>query len=311
MRQIFEYLKEYQRKHFDLKLYLLISLFLTICFVFNYTYDFEDSVIDSYRGTFLHWLYMFLWMMFPFLGVSLLIARVKQIPVFTGSFWLMLVIGFAILALDRSFIGHLQIIKGLRPIDYRFAARCLNWSSSIFLNVLPLMLVYAIFESERPRNYYGLALKRFDPKPYFLLLAGAMVFIGIGSFFSDIQSYYPRFQYSGGDNFAEAHGIPVWMSVLLYEITYGSDFVSVEVFFRGFLIHAFVKTLGGYAVLPMVASYAFLHFGKPLTEAISSVFGGYILGIISYNSKNVWGGIIIHMGVAWTMELFGYLQSFI
>ena len=74
------------------------------------------------------------------------------------------------------------------------------------------------------------------------------------------------------------------------------------------MIHAFVKMLGGYAVFPMVATYAFLHFGKPLTETVSSVFGGYILGVVSYKTNNVWGGIIIHMGVAWSMEIFGYLQ---
>lgn len=61
----------------------------------------------------------------------------------------------------------------------------------------------------------------------------------------------------------------------------------------------------------MVATYAFLHFGKPMTEAISSVFGGYILGIIFLYNRNVWGGVIIHMGVAWVLELFGYLRSLI
>ena len=75
-----------------------------------------------------------------------------------------------------------------------------------------------------------------------------------------------------------------------------------------FLIFAFLRTLGGYAVLPMIATYAVLHFGKPLTEAVSSVFGGYLLGILSYNTRSVWGGIMIHMGIAWLMELFGYLH---
>ncbi|MEM9340836.1 MAG: CPBP family intramembrane glutamic endopeptidase, partial [Bacteroidota bacterium] len=83
----------------------------------------------------------------------------------------------------------------------------------------------------------------------------------------------------------------------------------VELIFRGFLIFAFSRTLGSWAVLPMLTTYAFLHFGKPLGETISSIFGGYVLGIIAYNSRNIWGGIFIHLGVAWLMELFGWLQQ--
>lgn len=313
MRKILGYLKDYQRKHFDLKLYLFIGVFLAICFVVNYWYDFEDSVIDPHYRTPWHWFFMFLWHAFPFLGVCfILYFSGKQKEWLTSrAFWVRLVIGFAILALDRAFYADWLLPEGLSAVDHRFIGKCLRWSSSLFFSVIPLILVYLMLERESPRTYYGLAWKRFDARPYFLLLGMAMLFIGIGSFFSDIQNYYPRFQYSSGDRFAADHQLPVWMSVLLYELAYGSDFVSVELFFRGFLIHAFVKTLGGYAVLPMIATYAFLHFGKPLTEAISSVFGGYLLGIISHYSRNVWGGIIIHMGVAWVMELFGYLQRLI
>ena len=37
----------------------------------------------------------------------------------------------------------------------------------------------------------------------------------------------------------------------------------------------------------MAATYAALHFGKPMGETISSIFGGYILGVIAlYNHSN-------------------------
>jgi hypothetical protein len=58
----------------------------------------------------------------------------------------------------------------------------------------------------------------------------------------------------------------------------------------------------------MISVYCFLHFGKPMGEAISSIFGGYILGVIAYNTKSISGGIIVHMGVAWMMDFFAYLQ---
>ncbi|MEM6642430.1 MAG: CPBP family intramembrane glutamic endopeptidase, partial [Bacteroidota bacterium] len=119
----------------------------------------------------------------------------------------------------------------------------------------------------------------------------------------------PRYLKSGADMYMKANpDIEEWWLVLIYELCYGSNFISVELIFRGFLIFSFTRTLGSYAVLPMVATYAFLHFGKPLGETISSVFGGYVLGILSYNSKSIWGGILIHLGVAWLMELFGWLH---
>ncbi len=60
----------------------------------------------------------------------------------------------------------------------------------------------------------------------------------------------------------------------------------------------------------MVVLYAVCHFGKPVGETISSIFGGYLLGILAYKSRNVWGGVFVHVGVALFMELFGFYQMF-
>ena len=68
------------------------------------------------------------------------------------------------------------------------------------------------------------------------------------------------------------------------------------------------KYLGPQAILPMAAFYCFYHLGKPAGEAISSIFGGYILGIFSYTTKSVWGGVIIHISIALLMEFFAFIQ---
>lgn len=95
---------------------------------------------------------------------------------------------------------------------------------------------------------------------------------------------------------------------LVFELAYGIDFIATELLFRGFLIIGMAHILGKDVILPMVVTYAFLHFGKPLGETIGSVFGGYILGIMALYSRNIWGGIAIHLGVAWLMELAAFLQ---
>ena len=47
----------------------------------------------------------------------------------------------------------------------------------------------------------------------------------------------------------------------------------------------------------MAAMYVSIHFGKPLGETISSFFGGYILGIITINSRNIIGGTIVGLSM--------------
>ncbi|MEQ9216961.1 MAG: CPBP family intramembrane glutamic endopeptidase [Cyclobacteriaceae bacterium] len=310
MKKILAYILDYQRKHFDIKLYLSIALFLVLIFFFNYYYDFENSVLDRYNGQFRDGVHMFLFHGIPYLIVCLLLYffNKQRDWLSSGRFWLMFFIGFTILALDRSFYGYVIFKEHFDVRDYVFVSKTVRWLSSTFVVVIPLLIIYMIVERDDPKIYYGLSPKRFDFKPYLILLLLAGVCVGIGSFFADLQAYYPRYQFSRGSYFAEQRNLPEAVTVLIYELAYGSDFIGVEIFFRGFLIFAFSRTLGGYAILPMAVTYAVLHFGKPMTEAISSIFGGYLLGIISYNTRSVWGGIIIHMGIAWLMEVFGYLH---
>ena len=96
---------------------------------------------------------------------------------------------------------------------------------------------------------------------------------------------------------------------LLFELSYGSDFIGIEIFFRGFLVLAFIKWAGKDAILPMAVFYCSIHFGKPLGECISSYFGGIILGIVSLNTRTIWGGLAVHLGIAWLMELGGYIGN--
>ena len=94
---------------------------------------------------------------------------------------------------------------------------------------------------------------------------------------------------------------------IVYELCYGFDFISIEFFFRGFLIVTFIRICGMRCIIPAACFYCCIHFGKPMGEAISSFWGGMLLGIISYHTKNVWGGIIVHIGIAMLMELTGFV----
>ena len=45
-------------------------------------------------------------------------------------------------------------------------------------------------------------------------------------------------------------------------------------------------------------------------EAISSFWGGLLLGIVSFNTRSVWGGLMVHLGIAWLMEIGGWIGLF-
>ncbi len=108
----------------------------------------------------------------------------------------------------------------------------------------------------------------------------------------------------------EVFGLPHWQMGATYEFFYGLDFLSIELLFRGALVVGMIKILGKDSILPMAAAYAFLHYGKPFPETLGSVFGGYILGIIALRTGNIWGGCLIHIGVAYMMDFVAYIQHY-
>jgi membrane protease YdiL (CAAX protease family) len=175
-----------------------------------------------------------------------------------------------------------------------------------FVTILaPILFFYFVYEKSET-HLYGLRPKKFDIKPYFVMLLIMLPMIIAASFNEGFLKQYPMYKTSGAHEYL---GVPEAVTVAGYELAYGLDFVTVEYFFRGFLVIGMARVLGRGAVLPMAVLYCFLHFGKPAGEAISSIFGGYILGVIAYETKSIWGGIIIHMGIAWTMELVAFLKK--
>ncbi|WP_315816035.1 CPBP family intramembrane glutamic endopeptidase [Paraflavitalea speifideaquila] len=130
--------------------------------------------------------------------------------------------------------------------------------------------------------------------------------IGLAGTQADFLQTYPKVQRIA---FIDDHATTSWPWKFLYELSYGIDFLTIEFFFRGFLVLAFMRYGDKDAILPMGAFYCCIHFGKPLFECITSYFGGIILGVVVYHTRSIWGGLIVHLGIAWLMELAGYLGN--
>ena len=311
MTKVLEALKIYIKEYFHGKLYLWIAIFLTISIILNYYFDFEDSYIDSYRGKSIRMLWYFLIQSIPYYIVCLLIAKFTAYKAFLKSktFWLVSIFGFIVQGLNRSFYYHATVVKTLSSDILYFVYQLLDDASSIIIIAVPLLIYYIIWERKRMENFYGLTKNISDLKPYLFMLSIVFLLMIPASFLPDFQATYPHYQVARGWRAAGYLDVPEWLIVASFETMYGISFLVVELFFRGFLILVFMRYLGPYVVLPMVATYVFLHFGKPLGETISSAFGGYVLGILVYKTKNIWGGVVIHMGVALSMELVAYLQK--
>lgn len=87
-----------------------------------------------------------------------------------------------------------------------------------------------------------------------------------------------------------------------WELSYAAQFAGLELFFRGFLLFGAFRVLGPWAIPAMVLPYMALHFSKPELEALASIFAGIFLGIVALRTKSIVFGVVIHVGVAWTMD---------
>jgi hypothetical protein len=107
-----------------------------------------------------------------------------------------------------------------------------------------------------------------------------------------------------------AFGLNRWQMAIIFELIYGSSIVMCELLFRGAFTLGMKPLPDAQVLLPMTATYVFMHFNKPSPEAIGSVFAGYLLGVIALRTKNIWAGSIVHVGTAYVMDITAYIQYY-
>ena len=308
MKTVLLYLKDFLKENFNYKTYSLTALFLICCIYVNYQYNFEDKIIDAWYGKPERTLWYFLFYAFSYYGTVLIqiLTAKKKDTVLKKEFWLYTLFGLIVLSLDASFSWHSEIGKDLPWDVYILLYKILGDLSGIIATTIPLWLFYLLTKNNRD-NFYGLSTTNTTSvNYYFLMLLIMTIPILWASFQEDFLTSYPTFP----DNEAYKYlNIPRGIAIGIYEFFYAFDFITVELLFRGFFIIGLYKVLGDKVLLPMVSTYAFLHFGKPLGETIGSIFGGFILGVFALKTRNIWGGIILHVGVALLMELAAFIQK--
>ena len=185
--------------------------------------------------------------------------------------------------------------QGLFRLEY--------WASMLFVFyfILPLLVTVFILK-EKPFNF-GLspkgALK--DYKIYLSLIAVMLPLVVAVSYTKSFQNKYPFYDPQTGEN--------LFPDFVIWECFYFLQFIGLEFFFRGFMLHGIKKQFGYYSVLVMMIPYCMIHFGKPMAETIGAIVAGIVLGALSLKSRSIWLGVAVHYSVAITMDICALYQK--
>ncbi len=134
---------------------------------------------------------------------------------------------------------------------------------------------------------------------YSIIILIVLPLVIITSFSRSFYEHYPFYSDAGNS----------WADLIIWESIYGFNFIMLEFFFRGFMLFALVRYFGSYSIFIMVIPYVMIHFGKPVAETIGSIIAGVALGTISLRTKTIFGGALIHILIAWSMDILALLQK--
>ena len=305
MSAVLKYIREFYNKEFNLYYFILILLLLGTIIYLNYWHSLEDRFVTGGKTWFSNFAGYYLLYFIPFATAFFLqLFFCKDCSYFKNYwFWIIIFLAPAFFSFRVNFYFHQPLIKKIWSGDeLRFWLHCLNWVVRVFVLLIPVFILWFI-KDKNNQPFYGIrALDNI--KPYLIMVAIMIPLLALASTQKDFLISYPKAKFLTQLQM----GHQKWRYVV-YELCYGFDFVSIEFFFRGFLILALIKICGPHCIIPVACFYCAIHLGKPLSEAISSFWGGLLLGIISYNTGSIWGGLIIHLGIAWFMEVGGWLVT--
>ena len=188
-----------------------------------------------------------------------------------------------------------QDVRPLSPFVWWAAVHTLTWV------IVPVAVArrYGFGLKDLGLSAAGLASKLWM---YGVLYLVTLVFIGIAALQPSFLDTYP---------FLRASEAPVWSwrLVLAFWVLYSVQFFCVEFFFRGFMIFMLRPRFGYGAIAVMVVPYAMIHFPKPMPEAMAAIVGGTILGWLAFKTRSIWGGVLLHVAVALSMDVLAMLRN--
>lgn len=198
----------------------------------------------------------------------------------------------------QEYLGGHDIYERLFPADGSryWELRSFAWWSGwrVFGYVGIPMIVLACLPGQRIRDYH-VSLRGFFRHLWiyaalFALVLPAVIYASTTAAFRETYPFYRIANRSYAD-------------LALWELLYAAQFLSLEFFFRGFLLHGLRRAIGANAIFVMLVPYCMIHYGKPLPETLGAIGAGLILGTLAMRTRSIWGGVLIHVGVATAMDV--------
>lgn len=256
-----------------------------------------------------HPLFRWVYYIVAYFSAVLLVAVFfkKQKALLQTEFWL---ISFVILAV--LYLNHFRDIFELRnypAYSHYFLDKVFyNLQCVILYSLAPLSLWILYYRKRNPEwKMFGWTKQNVSLKPYFIMLLLMLPLLIWASTKPDFLQAYPRYRPGAME---QTGNFSPFFTIGIFELSYVFQFVALEWFFRGFVVFSLSRFFEEKAVWIMVAVYVFLHFNKPMHESIGSFFGGYVLGIIAQKTGSVYGGMIVHVGIALIMEFLAAAAFF-
>jgi membrane protease YdiL (CAAX protease family) len=123
----------------------------------------------------------------------------------------------------------------------------------------------------------------------------------LASFTQPFQDRYPFYDLLPGES--------LWPYLVAWWALYALQFVALEWFFRGFMVHGLKPVLGYLAVPVMVIPYFLIHLAKPPLEAAGAILAGMVLGTLVLKTRTIYWGAALHIAVAMTMDVSSLVQK--
>jgi CAAX protease family protein len=166
--------------------------------------------------------------------------------------------------------------------------------------LVPLLLLRRLRPGEPPSTFgWSTRGLRGHERTYLWLFVAVLPLVAAAALRPDFLRTYPFYSLAGRSAFDFA----------CWEALYALQFVSLEFFFRGFLLHTLKRELGAYAIFVAAVPYCMIHFSKPMPEALGAIAAGIVLGTLSLRTGSILGGAMLHVAVAVTMDVLALVQK--
>ncbi|MCZ2340197.1 MAG: CPBP family intramembrane metalloprotease [Bacteroidales bacterium] len=160
--------------------------------------------------------------------------------------------------------------------------------------ILPFLVIRYVFR-ESLRDYGWKLRGLFSGWQVYLLFVAVMVpLVALCSAERGFQQTYPFLPIHSAEK--------LYPHLLRWELLYAMQFVALEFFFRGFLVHGTKHRFGIDSIFVMTVPYCMIHFQKPFPECVASIIAGVALGLMSLKTRSIWLGAALHISVAWGMD---------